>query len=267
MRESETKEVLLDKLIGIQDLEAVKPIQDMDTDLIAECTEYIIKLTGEELPSESALEQMKLRLLQRLFGRNGSVPKYRKGMLRKLLIAAIVVILIAAMAVSLTQLGTNDESLLQRWEDFFWHAEQGSQIEIGDYVTLIKGGRIEKYTTVRQFIRKAGMDILVPTEIPDGYTIKKVQVQYDNVFECLLVSFVSSDPANLSINVFIEGEKGDLEKREKTEQIGNYYCGISYAPQSCQCEFNYEGNGYTIVARSYNDARLIVENMKGSIRK
>lgn len=267
MRESETREVLLDKLIGIQDLEAVKPIHDMDTDLITECTEYIIELTGDELPSESALEQMKLRLLQRLFGQKGRVLKYRKGMLRKLLIAAIVFILIVAMAVSMTPLGTNDESLLQRWGYHLLKSKQNTSVSFGEYITLVKGGKVEEFKSVHQFVRKTKMDILVPTILPKGYSIQKVQIMYDYSLECPFVLFVTNKPSDLSVFVYLDKEITEMTSYEKTEQIGLYLCNFLISPESYQCEFDYNGNGYTIVAKNYNDARLIIDNMKGSIKK
>lgn len=45
---SDTKEMLLDKLRTIRDLEAAKPIHEMDLSLINACTEYILELKGEE---------------------------------------------------------------------------------------------------------------------------------------------------------------------------------------------------------------------------
>lgn len=266
MRESETKEVLLDKLIGIQDIEAAKRIEEMDADLISECSEYVIELTGEELPSESALEQMKLRLLQRLLGQKGRVLKYRKGMLRKLLIAAIVVILIAAMAISMTPLGTNNESLIHRWGYILFHKDSGTRMDFGDFLTLVEGGKVEEFKSVRQFVRKTHMDILVPMELPKGVNIKKVQLAYDYIKDCPAVIFVTENPSRASIYVRIGKENGNLDY-DRTEQIGSYTCGILLSTSSCQCEFSEDGNGYTIVAKSFEDARSIIENMKGSLEK
>lgn len=266
MRESETKEVLLDKLIGIQDIEAAKRIEEMDADLISECSEYVIELTGEELPSESALEQMKLRLLQRLFGRNGSVPKYRKGVLRKLLIAAIVVILIVAMAVSMMPLGTNDESLLQQWGYHLLKSEQNTVANFDEYITLIKGSKVEEFKSIRQFVRKTHMEILAPTVLPKGVHIKKVQLTYDYIYDCPAVIFVTDDPSRVSIYVRISKETENPEF-DRTEQIGSYTCGILLSASSCQCAFFEGGNEYTIAAKSFEDARSIIENMKGSLEK
>ena len=142
MREPETKEVLLDKLVGIQDVEAAKPICEMDTDMIAECTEYVLELTEEEPPTETALLQMKQRLLLYLFGRKGRVLPYRKGMLRKLLIAAVIVILIVAMSASMMPLGTNAESLLHRWGYYLSQQEIGHKMDFGDYISLRRDGDV-----------------------------------------------------------------------------------------------------------------------------
>lgn len=265
MRESETREVLLDKLIGIQDLEAIKPIHDMDTDLITECTECIIELTGDELPSESAMEQMKLRLLQRLFGQKGHVLKYRKGMLRKLLIAAIVVILIVAIAISMMPLGTNDESLVHRWGYYLLQGKQGSSVEFDSFMSLIRGEKAEEYQSIRQFVRKTHIDILVPTLLPKGYVVEEVYVEYDNYYGCPAVTFMTNDTSSLAVCVYLGKEKENM-KYDRTETIASYTCGFWVSSETCQCEFNYNGNSYTIISKNYDDARLIIENMKGSLK-
>lgn len=263
----ESKEVLLDKLICIQVAEASKQIEEMDTDLIVECTDYIIELTGDELPTEDVMEQMKQNLLRRLFGSPALSMRRYKGLLRKLLIAAVVAILIASISLSMMPLGTNDESLHQRWGYFFFKKDPGDSVEFENYLTMIKGGKVEEYATIRQFIRKTGMDILVPAKLPDGYKVQKVQVHYDYVFDCPFVTFVTNDPLSTVVNVYIGREESDLKLRERNEKIGEYFCAFSFSSISCQCEFNYDGNGYVIVAKEYEDARLIVENMKGSIKQ
>lgn len=267
MRESETREVLLDKLIGIQDLEAIKPIHDMDTDLITECTECIIELTGDELPSESALEQMKQRLLQRLFGQKGHVLKYRKGMLRKLLIAAIVFILILAMSISVIPFGGDDVSLLSRWSYYLLHHKSGDEKDFGDYLSIRQERDFADFKSIRQFVHKTGLDVLVPTGMPKGIKVKQVHMYYDSILDCSVVIFKTNDPLNVSFIVRIGKETNDLETRERTERIGAYDCGLSFAPGQCQCEFNYNGNGYSIVARSKEEIIFILNNLKGSMEK
>ena len=263
MRESETREVLLDKLIGIQDLEAIKPIHDMDTDLITECTECIIELTGDELPSESALEQMKQRLLHRLFSRNTR----RKGLARKLLIAAIIVILIVAVSVSMMPLGTNDESLFHRWGFFFLQKDSGYRIDYDDYLTLIGGGEIKEFNTIRQFIRKTRIDILVPTELPRDYSIQSVQLYFDYTFDSLTVNFCTNDPSACSVIVYLGKEISMSDTVEKAEHIGQYDCWFSISPEWCQCDFNYNGNGYSLMAKTQKDLLFILNHMKGSLKK
>lgn len=48
MTEPEVRESLLKKLIGIKNLEAAKPIEEMDTHLVWFCIEMIIELMGED---------------------------------------------------------------------------------------------------------------------------------------------------------------------------------------------------------------------------
>ena len=265
MEKTGEKELLLDKLIGVQDIEAAKQPQEMDTDLIAECSGYILELTGEKPPPERVLEQMKQKLLRRLFGR-GRVPMRRKGLLRKLLIAAIVAILIVAMSVSMLPLGTNDESLMQRWGYALQRKGAGTRMDFGDYLTLAEEGKIEEYKSVRQFARKTHMDILVPTILPKGYDVQNVVVSFDYLLDCPAVDIITNNPSDLSVSVYLGKERVNTEF-DKTEQIGAYSCGLLFLSDSCQCEFCFEDNCYRITATSYKDVQLIIENMKGSLKQ
>ena len=267
MSASDTKEVLLDKLIGIQDIEAAKPVEEMDTDMISVCSGCIIALTEEELPSARALEQMQKRLLDRLFGRNANARKARKGIRRKLLIAAIVAILIVAMAVSVMPLGTNDESLVHRWGFGILYSRQGERIEYDDYITLIKGGKVEEYKSIHQFIRRTHMDILVPTKLPKGVSVRNVRAYFEYTFECPLISFVTNDPSVYSVIVRLGKEIDLSESTEQKDCICDYECSFSVTSDWCQCDFNHNSNGYTITAKTYEELILILNNMKGSLEK
>ena len=45
-------------------------------------------------------------------------------------------------------LGTNDESLLQRWGYALQRKGAGTRMDFGDYLTLAEEGKIEKYSIV-----------------------------------------------------------------------------------------------------------------------
>lgn len=264
MGASDTKSALLDKLIGIQDIEAAKPVEEMDTDMISVCSGCIIALTEEELPSARALEQMQKRLLDRLFGRNANARKARKGIRRKLLIAAIVAILIFAISAAMTPMGDDEESILARWGYFVLHMKPGEKKDFGEYLTIYCEGPGEHFKTIRRFVQKTGYDGLVPTEWPEGYKLEEVYVFYSYTMGCTIVDFVTNDSATVCVTVKIGKETDDLETRERTERIGAYDCALSFAPGQCQCEFNYNGNGYTVNTKTYADTVRIVKSMKGS---
>ena len=265
MNESDQKGTLIDKLIGIQDLEAAKPAEAMDADLICECSDYIIELTGETPPSETALEQMKQRLLFRLFGRRAG--RRRKGFVRKLLIAAIILLLIASLSAAMMTTSTSDESILHRWGYSLMMHGSGYRKDFDEYLSLITGDAPKEYKSIRAFVRKTGADVLVPTELPEGFEIEQVNVHYSYTDECINIQFITNDPLKVGIGVLIDKEFDSLESREKTKKIGDYECGFSFAHNWCQCEFNYMGNGYYIMTETYEDALLILKNLKGSLEK
>ena len=264
MHEATEKEVMLDKLIGMQDVEASKPLPAMDTDLIAECSECILDLTEETPPSANTLEQWKQKLLLRLFGQK--TLRYRKGMLRKLLIAAIIILLIVALSVATMPLGTNDTSLLERWNLSLLLQGSGSQKKFDDYLSLFYNGEVKEYKSIRQFVRKTGLDVLVPTVMPDGCKVQQVNVCYVYHEEYFLISFVTNNPEHVGFSICLN-KTGTFASWEETEKIGNYDCAFASAPGWYQCNFNDNGNSYSITAESREDLILILTNLKGSLQR
>ena len=227
MHEATEKEVMLDKLIGMQDVEASKPLPAMDTDLIAECSECILDLTEETPPSANTLEQWKQKLLLRLFGQK--TLRYRKGMLRKLLIAAIIILLIVALSVATMPLGTNDTSLLERWNLSLLLQGSGSQKKFDDYLSLFYNGEVKEYKSIRQFVRKTGLDVLVPTVMPDGCKVQQVNAYYSSEEDCVIILYITNDPEHVGMRVYLKATK-TFDSWEQSEIIGDYECFFASAP-------------------------------------
>ena len=226
-----------------------------DLDLVAAYADAVLELDGIDPETD---EEVRTGIENILHKKTKSRKRRR---VRRVLFVAAAVILIAAYSAALMPLGTNDESLLHKWSFFLQQQEPGYRMEFGDYCTLIKGGKVVEYKSIRQFVRKTGADILVPTVLPDKIHFRKVVVTFNYWFDCPSVDYVTGDP-KVVIRVYIGYTHDGLDSWERTEQIGGHVCGVAVADDWVQCDFNDGENGYTVSAHSYADMVSIVENLQ-----
>ena len=238
------------------DAELSDPAQ-ADVDLVAACVDTILELDGVEPETD---KEVRAGIENVLHTKTNS---RKRRHVRRVLIAAVAAVLIAACSAAFMPLGTNDESMLQKWDFFLLHQEPGYSMDFGEYCTLIRGGKIETYKSVRQFVRKTGADILVPTVLPEKNSLREVWVVFDYLYDCPCIHFDTGDP-KLFVCAYIGYTHDNLDSYERTEQIGGHVCGIAAEDMWYQADFNYDGNGYAVSAHSYDDLASIVENLQNS---
>ena len=238
------------------DAELSDPSQ-ADVNLVAACVDTILELDAIEPETDAEVRAG----IENVLRAKTSSRKRRR--VRRALIAAVAAILIVACSAAFMPLGTNDESMLHKLGFFLLHQEPGYRMDFGDYLTLVYEGKWKTYSSIRQFVRKTGADILVPTVLPDKTNLRKVLVSFDYLFDCPSVHFDTGDP-KVFVCVYIGYTHDDLESWEQTEQIGGHVCGIAAEDMWYQADFNYDGNGYTVSAHSYDDLASIIENLQNS---
>lgn len=238
------------------DAELSDPAQ-ADIDLVAAYVDTILDLDAIEPETD---EEVRAGIENVLHAKTNS---RKRRHVRRALIAAVAAVLIAACSAAFMPLGTNDESMLQKWDFFLLHQEPGYSMDFGDYLTLVRGGKIETFKSIRQFVRKTGADILVPTVLPDKTNLRKVLVSFDYLFDCPCIHFDTGD-TKIFVCAYIGYTHNDLESWEQAEQIGGHVCGIAAEDMWYQADFNYDGNGYTVSAHSYDDLASIIENLQNS---
>lgn len=227
-----------------------------DLDLVAACTDMILDLDGIEPETDEEVRAG----IDAVLHKHAQARKRRRT--RPLLIAAIVALLIASVSAAMIPMGTNDESLLKKWMPYLVQQGPGSKIDFGDYLTLGNNGEVLQYKSIRQFVRKTGADVLVPTALPQGCKVREVLLSTYYQPRCPYVIFVMNDPETQGIIVLVGYTNEHLREMEMTGQIGGYFCGVSEFNGGYQCCFNHGGDSYTVHAKSMDDLRLIVENMR-----
>ena len=264
----EDKAVLLEKLMAIQDAETAKPPQEMDAQLVCECSAYILELDGEAMPTDVQLEEKQEKLLRKLFG-DAKKPHRVKGILRKVCIAAVFLLLVAALSVAITPLSNGDETLLERFGYYLTVIlRPGESIDFGPE-TLQNLGACVEYASVEEFVCETNADILVPTEMPEGYFIKSVSLTAKSEKVHQQVVFVTNAPARVSVSCTWNKGVDDVYRHScrRIEQVGQYLCYFTVDPGKKQCNFTYKGNEYILTADSYADLYRMIANMKGSLEE
>lgn len=247
--------LLAQHLRAAMDAELTRSVHP-DPDLVAAYTDMILDLDNIEPETDEEVRAG----IDNVLRKHALMRKRRRW--RPLLIAAIVALLIASVSAAMIPMGTNDESLLKKWMPYLVQQGPGSKIDFGDYLTLGNNGEALQYKSIRQFVRKTGADVLVPTMLPQGYRVREVLLSTYYQPRCPYVIFVMNDPETQGIFIMVGYTNEHLKEMEMTEQIGGYFCGVSEFNGGYQCCFNHDGNAYTVNAKTLDDLRLIVEHMR-----
>lgn len=181
-----TDALFAQELRAMTDAELHRPQPDLD--LVEAYVAAILELDNIEPETDEEVRAGIENVLQK------SPNQRTRRRLRRVLIAVVAAVLITAMSISMTPLGTSDESLLDKWFPILVQKEPGYRKDFGDYITLIKGGKSIDFKSIRQFVRKTGSDILVPTVLPDGCVIRHAVITFDYMNDSLSVQFETDDP-------------------------------------------------------------------------
>ena len=158
---------LIQYLNDVVDTE-IKKSDEMDTDIIDECVDWILELKGIQVKLSE--EEIKRRVRSIIAKQN--IPKKRK--FRFLYIAAsIIVIIFSVQAISITAFSFNF---------FDWTKEQFlTLLGIEEYRddTSYLASHSRRYNTVEELEKAENIDIVVPTWLPGDIEIKDISYIYE----------------------------------------------------------------------------------------
>ena len=183
------------KLELLRDLEAEKPVEEMDVSLVKACVELILELRGETVnftPEEVEEKVRKIPFVEETTTLN-TPPQSVKGRSTKvksrkiLLIAAIISILIAIFAVTSIAFDWNIfDELKERFGTVF-NVPVNEEVDANG-VTITMNGDSVVYNTLEEALKNEEIDVLYPTNLPENATLKRVSIYQKNEDE--KISFV-----------------------------------------------------------------------------
>ena len=157
------------KLELLRDLEAEKPVEEMDVSLVKACVELILELRGETVnftPEEVEEKVRKIPFVEETTTLN-TPPKSVKGRSTKvksrkiLLIAAIISILIAIFAVSSIAFDWNIFDELKNRFGTVFNVPVNEEMYING-ITVISRGKRKKYDDLESALKSECINVLYP---------------------------------------------------------------------------------------------------------
>ncbi len=258
------------KLELLRDLEAEKPVEEMDVSLVKACVELILELRGETVnftPEEVEEKVRKIPFVEETTTLN-TPPKSVKGRSTKvksrkiLLIAAIISILIAIFAVTSIAFDWNIFDELKNRFGTVAYAPVNEEMELGG-ITVISYGKNKIYESLEEALESENTKILYPGELPENILLNRVVI--DDFEGKTRASFIFND-TTLTYFVIFDKQVSDNEKSISTEilEIRNVECYIvdMLDINTTQVYFEHNGDFYCLGYNNKQDLIEVIENLK-----
>ena len=179
-------------LFAIIDQELDKPEGQEDTELIRECSECEMYLSGSENTLTEAQYLAELAKIKQRAASMDSKKVNKPRVWRRLpaLLAAVLALIVLSAGAVVAVSGS------PAWEFVTTNIREilgmspGDTLE-NDKVTLVKGDLVAEYDSVEEALKAGGFEgILYPTELPEGVKIERVVHSHDGNEENFVLSFV-----------------------------------------------------------------------------
>lgn len=254
------KRTLKDKLTAVVLLESSKNYKEMDDALISECVDFLMEL---EEKKRVLYEYAEKKITEIPF--NGKIlpieHRSKKKTVRTLvIIAAILITLFSLFCISSIGAGDKDEVLYNKFASIIDSLLPGESFET-DGIAFIKRDEEKIYSSIEELFRDEGISLLYPGWMPENEKIDSVEyARYgdEEEYSCL---FGRPDVYNFS--VYIDQKVPDRTKAAcKSKEIGDHTVYLTDGVTFVQAMFEYEGNYYTLSAKTEEEVIEIIENLK-----
>ncbi len=267
----------ISRLYQIIDHELQKPEDEMDSSLIAECSEFIEELLQEQGDKqsidhdetlESIYAKMEGRDANRLCKSARHTKKPRMPHQKRILIrvaAALVAILVLMMSITVVAIRNGHGSA---WEYIVENIKEIVNMSGGDTsesgnITLVKNNNTTKYSSIEDLIVQEQLDILYPSVLPEKVQLQKV-TQFESEENKKTWDFQTNDE-QLDIAAY-NHYRTPLDKLEniteyQTEKLN--YVILQKEDNSYQAIAQKDGYEYTIRYNDYDELTKIMTGMKG----
>lgn len=256
-------EELIKELRAIIHAESSKPASEMDADLVAECVDYLMELENHRRLTEEEIDGE----IEKIFAKTKKTRKTHPRF-KALLIAACIAILVLSVNIFAMACGTDAISLLREFGSRIVEMLDGEKA-VADDKELVNIGDRTVYDSLEEFLQNETISVLHPTKLPNNTKIVNISLTasfvngtYNAVYKDVIYT---TDNPRLSLSVrtnpdYIKGFLSDPNAEIKI--VNGYECYIIQLETSVQCFFVYNNNVYVVNAPTFEDAELIINNLR-----
>ena len=258
------------KLELLRDLEAEKPVEEMDVSLVMACVELILELRGETVnftPEEVEEKVRKIPFVEETTTLN-TPPKSVKGRSTKvksrkiLLIAAIISILIAIFAVSSIAFDWNIFDELKNRFGTVFDAPVNEEIDVKG-VSVFRYGEDTDYNSLEEALECEELYVLYPEGLPNSINIEGITIFLENHKEKMHFKF---NDFYLTFSITFNTSIPNTIKKVITEkqEINSFKCYIIDKNDVgiVQIYFEHQDNLYMLSYNNKQDLIDIIKNLK-----
>ena len=246
-------------LFAIIDQELDKPEGQEDTELIRECSECEMYLSGSENTLTEAQYLAGLAKIKQHTASMNEKKAHKPRVWRRLpalLAAVLALIVLSAGAVAAVSGSPAWEFITTNIQEILGMSS-GDTLE-SDKVTLVKGDLVAEYDSVEEALKAGGFEgILYPTELPEGVKIKRVVYSQEGNASLYRLSFITNSDI-ISYCIF-NNENYNMKTWDfaQPQIINNRLYYIAYINNSSLYQAGCYQNGFEHILTSTDYSNLI----------
>ena len=264
-----TKEQKIQWLCQIIDNETDKPEDEMDLALIGECSAYLRELSDK---AAEATKEQKQRILQQIKAHHNQTATKPAKVLRPSWKTSRKIIAIAATIVLLLALTLTVIAKVNGYSNAWEYVKENIQkiigMDAGDRVnagniTLIKNDGVVAYKSIEELLESEGLDIMYPSELPEGVQITKISEQIiDGKHTVYSIHFTESG-LSIAISKRTTVSEDDLLEYELYPTKNIVFHIRQRADMSYQAIGYDNGYEYQISCKDFDSLTTILNGIKG----
>ena len=262
----------IERLLDIIDREIEKPDEEIDYDLIEECTARLDELTPLERPYTDEDIEKNLQKLKDDIRKTEESAKIRSAPTanrwnRPWIKVASAIAACFVVCFSTLSIVAKNQGYGNTWEFVVTNARKIMGMDSGtqtreDKITLIKPTENITYLNIEELLREENLPILYPSNLPENLTIKEVRQVFQNDGKYTLIFVFSNRDYNYKVFNYYRQENY-TEYTEIYRVNDKEFYIIQLDENSYLSVIQYNGYEYVIQCCDFDSLTTILNSMKG----